>query len=483
MSFNSTSFYSTRLSTLASQNAAVTPFVVSIPTPPTTNSFSEMFTISNTTASTTLSTGALIMAGGLGIVGNANVGDTISVFNTTDSISISTGSIILSGGLGITGSLTSANFTSGGTLTILNTTPSISQSTGSLVTTGTTSVGGIFYISGSLFTNGVPAKFKTYVAGTDITLTSLAFSSTSTSQSINITNTTISTSSSSGALIVTGNVNLLGLSSSLAVHNIAVQGNLDTAYASPANSIVTLLGNTGIGKAPSLFPLDIGTSFSTTIATHGFLTSTTTGGNSTFAGSISYSANFEGGLITGGEIDVISDMRNKENIISLQALESIDILKALRPVFFSWKDTIRFGNQKVSGFIAQEVDTIFPFAIQKHRDVVVSDIYKKTTYLKVDGEIQLFYSEYLKDNENIRFYLENDNSQRSGVVKKADNGEVFLVSTSEFSNNGNIFLYGRLVDDFHTLDYTQLIPLLVSGNKALFNKDLEIQRLLDLIEA
>lgn len=482
MSFNSTSFYSTRLSNLASQNAAVVPFTVSIPTAPTTNSFSDLFTISNTSVSTSLNTGALIMAGGMGIVGNANVGDTITVLNTADSTSISTGSVILSGGLGLTGALTSANFTTTGALTVLNTTPSISQSTGSLVSTGSSTLTGVLTVSGSVFTNGSPAKFRSYLAGTDITLTSLAFSSTSTNQAITITNTTVSTSVSTGALIVNGNLTFLQNSGvGMIVKNLSVQGNIDSYFQSPGTTEVDLVGNVGIGKTPSSFPLDIGTSFSATIAaSHGFLTSTTTGGNSTVSNSINYSANFEGGLVAGGEIDVISDIRNKENIVSLTGSESLERIKNLRPVFFSWKDTIRFGTKPVSGFIAQEVDTVFPFAIQKHENMFVSDIFKKTTYLKRDGFIKLLDCDYVKDKEVISFYLEEDSSQKSGVIRKDENG-IFLESIYEFSERGNIFLYGRLVDDFHTLDYTQLIPLLVSGNKALFDKNKRIKNMLDLL--
>ena len=57
-----------------------------------------------------------------------------------------------------------------------------------------------------------------------------------------------------------------------------------------------------------------------------------------------------------GDFNDTSDINLKENIASIPS--SIDKVKQLRPVTFDWKESYRPNN--VSGFIAQEVKTIYP---------------------------------------------------------------------------------------------------------------------------
>ena len=57
-----------------------------------------------------------------------------------------------------------------------------------------------------------------------------------------------------------------------------------------------------------------------------------------------------------GDFNDTSDINLKENIASISS--TIDKVKQLRPVTFDWKESYRPNN--VSGFIAQEVKTIYP---------------------------------------------------------------------------------------------------------------------------
>jgi hypothetical protein len=62
-----------------------------------------------------------------------------------------------------------------------------------------------------------------------------------------------------------------------------------------------------------------------------------------------------GGTID-GDFNDTSDGNLKENVVPISS--SIDKVKTLRPVTFDWKDTTKPKNY--SGFIAQEVKTIYP---------------------------------------------------------------------------------------------------------------------------
>ena len=81
----------------------------------------------------------------------------------------------------------------------------------------------------------------------------------------------------------------------------------------------------------------------------------------------------DGGLQTTGDIIAfknISDIRFKNNIISLNQIDSVNIINQLNPVKFIWNNNLfnsNMANKKDIGFIAQEVDKIIPEAVSKCR--------------------------------------------------------------------------------------------------------------------
>lgn len=87
--------------------------------------------IASTETSTSTTTGALIISGGLGLVENLNVGGIIKILNTTTSTTTTSGALIVSGGFGLT-----ENLNVGGITKILNTTAASGTNTGSLVISG-----------------------------------------------------------------------------------------------------------------------------------------------------------------------------------------------------------------------------------------------------------------------------------------------------------------------------------------------------------
>ena len=100
--------------------------------------------------SSSTSTGSLVIAGGLGITGNANIGGTVRITNTTNSTSTTSGALSVNGGLGIVG-----NAFIGGTTTISNTTASTSSSTGALVVSGGVGISGNLNIGVDLGISGL----------------------------------------------------------------------------------------------------------------------------------------------------------------------------------------------------------------------------------------------------------------------------------------------------------------------------------------
>jgi hypothetical protein len=62
-------------------------------------------------------------------------------------------------------------------------------------------------------------------------------------------------------------------------------------------------------------------------------------------------------------IQAISDERTKENIVSSN--DGLNVISALRPVRFDFKEGFGNGKQNQLGFIAQEMEQVFPEAVDE----------------------------------------------------------------------------------------------------------------------
>jgi len=107
-------------------------------------------------ASTTTNTGALVVAGGVGIGTNLNVGGTTTntgnvwIASTMASTSTNTGALVVAGGVGIgTNLYVGGTTTQTGNVWLASTMASITTNTGALVVTGGVGMGGNLYVGGT----------------------------------------------------------------------------------------------------------------------------------------------------------------------------------------------------------------------------------------------------------------------------------------------------------------------------------------------
>jgi hypothetical protein len=168
--------------------------------------FQSQVFITNTSSSTSTTTGALVVTGGVGIGENLNVGGVVTVGNTASSGSITGVSSICAQNVTVTGNLTAPNltFTSGTFKTpvvVSNTASSTSTQSGAVIVTGGLGVGGAVYAS-SFVTQGGLGSISGVAYITTLNLTA--------TNSILVSGTINSTSTNSGALVVTGGAGIGG---------------------------------------------------------------------------------------------------------------------------------------------------------------------------------------------------------------------------------------------------------------------------------
>jgi hypothetical protein len=85
-------------------------------------------------------------------------------------------------------------------------------------------------------------------------------------------------------------------------------------------------------------------------------------------GVLTQQVRFTEGVIyaTNTSVQSISDIRTKENITNSE--QGLDVITALRPVRFDFKEEFNEGRKNQLGFIAQEVEEIFPDAVGEWKD-------------------------------------------------------------------------------------------------------------------
>lgn len=159
-----------------------------------------------------------------------------------------------------------------------------------------------------------------------------------------------------------------------------------------------------------------------------------------------------------------SDNRIK-NIISLSNnTEDLALLRKIKITNYRMKDMATWGNQTFKKGIAQQVESVYPEVI-KRQTAVIPDIYslaEKVIYNVENTEliISLSNSYDIKIGEKIEFIHPEKGKIQAEVI--AVSGNAFTVKDWQYATD-KIFVFGREVNDFRSVDYEVLSMLGISA--------------------
>lgn len=161
------------------------------------------------------------------------------------------------------------------------------------------------------------------------------------------------------------------------------------------------------------------------------------------------------GALHAATLRIFSD----ERIKIVQGISSgrsdLDTLLGIQITDYRFKDVISRGSAAQKKVIAQQVEKVFPQAISKTTDVV-PDIYQKA--LVKGGWVELKTS--LKKGERVRLISDED----EGVYEVLEVREGAF-RTAFAPKTDSVFVYGREVKDFRTVDYEAISMLNVSATQ------------------
>lgn len=163
-----------------------------------------------------------------------------------------------------------------------------------------------------------------------------------------------------------------------------------------------------------------------------------------------------------------SDERIKTDISSIQDSSALNIVNSLDIKEYHYIDPNRKGNNKTIGFIAQEVKEVLPNAVSVNKDFVPDEMriienpqWTQITDLSGNNKFKLEINNIDFSGNftgKCKFYVTNDLSENDNNYKEiyVENDKKSFVFDESWNN---VFLYGKEVNDFHTLDKNQIFAL------------------------
>ncbi|MEO7310715.1 MAG: beta-propeller fold lactonase family protein [Chitinophagaceae bacterium] len=264
--------------------------------------------------------------------------------------------------------------------------------------------------------------------------------------------------------------------------SLAVGATYSGTFAAPTNGAI-IEGRVGIGTSNPDAPLQInGTSITTPNLIRSFfqqsnLTSITNGTST--SGNIQVHAN-GWYWADGGGFVATSDARIK-NIIGLSnTAADLVTLNKIEVTNYKYKDEISHGSGLQKKVIAQQLQLVYPTAVNTNKGII-PNIFEKALIVEAVGRqthITTAKPHGLFTGDRVKLILENSGEK---IVK------IGVVDANTFSVNetidGNVFVYGKQVDDLLSVDYDAIGMLNVAATQELSKQVRELQKENALLKA
>jgi hypothetical protein len=163
-----------------------------------------------------------------------------------------------------------------------------------------------------------------------------------------------------------------------------------------------------------------------------------------------------------------SDIRIKEDIEDVNDDSALQMILAIEPKTYKYVDKIAKGNNKVYGFIAQQIRQVIPDAVNVQKDFI-PNIMLLADYNSNTITLPLQLSKIvIKINDIIKCY-DTTNKEIEIEVQEIIDDLTFKIKNIEYSDT-KIFLYGTKIDDFHTLSKDYIFTLNVCATQELHRR-------------
>lgn len=199
----------------------------------------------------------------------------------------------------------------------------------------------------------------------------------------------------------------------------------------------------------------------------------------TYAAPVSIRA--DGWIATGNGLVVYSDKRIKRDAQASITTEDLDDIQKLKVTNYRMIDPADGGTAWRKGFIAQELEKVIPGAVSQSKEFV-PNLFASATAVQFDSVAKTLALTLTKDHElkaGDRVRLHIDGQRQDLEVLKAASASTFVVKNCEKAPE-KVFVFGKEVSDFRTVDYDRVFTTAVGALQELKReKDTEVASLRD----
>ena len=176
------------------------------------------------------------------------------------------------------------------------------------------------------------------------------------------------------------------------------------------------------------------------------------------------------GAVAGSAFIAMSDLRIKDVVGRSPTRGDLDLINQLQVTDYRLKDSAHAGTAVRKGFIAQEVRKVIPEAVSTSRNFL-PDVYQLATKCRHEAgqkrlSVTVAKPHALAAGDWVRVYV--DETLLETEVLEVSSPTVFVVASEKAV--AKAFVYGRRVDDFHSVDYDRIFTTGVGAIQELDRK-------------
>ena len=268
-----------------------------------------------------------------------------------------------------------------------------------------------------------------------------------------------------------------------------------TAYGTERMRISSA-GYLGIATTNPRYPLEIANKAAYTTGTYSNYTGTdgwssdngfsyyANGSTSSTAGASTGSSSTYYSIVTAGriaakEFNAYSDKREKIVIGQSNGKTDVDLLNRLKITDYTWIDKIGKSATQEKKLIAQELREVYPQAVKLISNFV-PNVYQKPISVRVDSvnnSMALHFSKPhgLNKGDLLKIYVFD--KLHEVTVKDIPSPETLAFNLNEkldlSPSPKDIFVFGKMVNDYHTVDYEAVSMLNVSATQEIYRQLLQ----------
>ncbi len=232
---------------------------------------------------------------------------------------------------------------------------------------------------------------------------------------------------------------------------------------------VTNQGRMGIGTTNPTAPLEVFGSTLMNSGTYAFYNLANCHNFGCGSGNIEVSI-LASNRVRASEFNAFSDKRMKKILSISDKKQDMATLAALQVTNYTHIDVANKGNSGKKGFIAQQIETVFPEAVSQSPDFI-PNVYAAAKYYKYDEAnrrliITTLGKHDFATGDVVRMMSDRVYEQEIEVL---DN-YTFMLKEWRNPPTQDFFIYGKKVADFRAVDYDRIFTLNVSATQALMEE-------------